>query len=221
MPDDKSISQLITKSIRLELTKAELKQVNQNIKSNKEAAKFAELSKLIQDSIVKSANAPSDESLSIDAKERVKESVSKAIEEKLSLSQAGLLNTADQSSASPSRRSQAAAPLGDQQRELTSNFKLIRKLGQGGLGNIWLARDRKLNRNVAIKELRPEALESETSWVRFHREAEITGHLEHPNVISLYQYGVDQNSGEPFYAMRFVGKRTSVSYTHLTLPTKA
>ena len=208
MPDDKLISQLVTKSLRLELTEVEQKQVNKNLESNKEAAKFAELSKLIQDSIVLSANASSDESLSIDAKERFKQSVSKAIEEKLSLSQAGLLNTVNQSSVSPSKRSQTAVPLGDQQRELTSKFKLIRKLGQGGLGNIWLARDRKLNRNVAIKELRPEALESETAWVRFHREAEITGHLEHPNVISLYQYGVDQKSGEPFYAMRFVGKRT-------------
>ena len=208
MPDDKSISHLVTKSLRLELTEAELKQVNQNIESNKEAAKFAELSKLIQDSITIPANPPLEESLSIDAKERFKESVSKAVEEKLSLSQAGLLNAADKSTGDLSRRSQSTAPPDDQQRELTSKFKLIRKLGQGGLGNIWLARDRKLNRNVAIKELRPEALESETAWVRFHREAEITGHLEHPNVISLYQYGVDQKSGEPFYAMRFVGKRT-------------
>ena len=208
MPDDKSISHLVTKSLRLELTEAELKQVNQNLESNKEAAKFAELSKLIQDSINISANPPSEESLSLDAKERFKESVSKAVEEKLSLSQAGLLNNAEESTGNPSRRSQATVLPDDQQRELTSKFKLIRKLGQGGLGNIWLARDQKLNRNVAIKELRPEALESETAWVRFHREAEITGHLEHPNVISLYQYGVDQKSGEPFYAMRFVGKRT-------------
>ena len=146
MPDDKSISQLVTKSLRLELTEVERKQVNKNLESNKEAAKFAELSKLIQDSIVKTADVPSNESLSIDAKKRFKESVSKAIEEKLSLSQAGLLNTSDQSPASPSKRAQAAAPLDDQQRELTSTFKLIRKIGQGGLGNIWLARDRKLNR---------------------------------------------------------------------------
>ena len=114
MPDDKLISQLVTKSLRLELTEVEQKQVNKNLESNKEAAKFAELSKLIQDSIVLSANASSDDSLSIDAKERFKQSVSKAIEEKLSLSQAGLLNTVNQSSVSPSKRSQTAVPLGDQ-----------------------------------------------------------------------------------------------------------
>ena len=208
MPDDKSISHLVTRSLRLELTTAEQKQVKQNLESNEEAAKFAKISKLIQDSITKSAKVPSEESLSIDAKERLKQSVSKAVEEKLSLSQAGLLNTAGQSPAKPSKRLLASDQPNDQHRELHSKFKLIRKLGQGGLGNIWLARDQKLNRNVAIKELRSEALESETAWVRFHREAEITGHLEHPNVISLYQYGVDKKTGEPFYAMRFVGKRT-------------
>ncbi len=204
MPDDKSISQLITKSLRLELTEAEQKKIDQNLESNQEAAKFAELSKLIQDSIIKPADASPDESLSDDAKERFKLSVSQAIEEKLSLSHAGLLNVVNKSQ----RPVSTDGPSDDQDRELISKFKLIRKLGQGGLGNIWLARDQKLNRNVAIKELRDEALESEKSWVRFHREAEITGHLEHPNVVSLYQYGVDRKTGEPFYAMRFVGKRT-------------
>ena len=52
------------------------------------------------------------------------------------------------------------------------------------------------------------ALESPNAWQRFEREAEITGQLEHPNVVSLYQYGTDQKTGEPFYSMRFVGKRT-------------
>ena len=44
--------------------------------------------------------------------------------------------------------------------------------------------------------------------MRFHREAEITGHLEHPNVVPLYQAGTNPVTHEPFYAMRFVGKRT-------------
>ena len=210
MADDQKIAQLISQSLRRELSENEKDQVGQNIESNLEAAKFAELSKLIQNSVVVLAKSTSDNqpALSNDAKKRLQESVSGAIKEQLSLSQAGLLEANNQrpNTHIDTRRSNVRSE--EQHRELISRFKLVRKLGEGGIGNVWLARDRKLNRNVAIKELRPEALESEKSWIRFHREAEITGHLEHPNVVPLYQYGVDQVSGEPFYAMRFVGKRT-------------
>jgi serine/threonine protein kinase len=89
-----------------------------------------------------------------------------------------------------------------------SRFTLIRKLSQGGLGSIWLARDEKLKRTVAIKEMNVDASESTEAWQRFHREAEITGHLEHPNIVPLYQFGSDPKTGQPFYAMRFVGKHT-------------
>ena len=93
-------------------------------------------------------------------------------------------------------------------RRSKSRFKIARKLGEGGLGTVWLARDEKLRRNVAIKEMKPAALESESAWYRFHREAEITGHLEHPGIVPLYQFGIDEETKQPFYAMRFVGKRT-------------
>lgn len=93
-------------------------------------------------------------------------------------------------------------------RQTASRFKLIRKLADGGLGTVWLARDERLKRSVAIKEMNEEALESPIAWQRFLREAEITGHLEHPNVVPLYQSGSDPNTGTPFYSMRFVGKRT-------------
>jgi serine/threonine protein kinase len=93
-------------------------------------------------------------------------------------------------------------------RKLVSRFTLIRKLSQGGLGSIWLARDEKLKRTVAIKEMNVDASESTEAWQRFHREAEITGHLEHPNIVPLYQFGSDPKTGNPFYAMRFVGKHT-------------
>ncbi len=93
-------------------------------------------------------------------------------------------------------------------RQLVSRFTLTRKLAQGGLGSVWLARDEKLKRTVAIKEMNVDASESTEAWQRFHREAEITGHLEHPNIVPLYQFGSDPKTGQPFYSMRFVGKRT-------------
>ncbi len=82
----------------------------------------------------------------------------------------------------------------------------MRKLGQGGLGRVWLAFDHQLKRHVAVKEItvknNPAALE------RFQREAEITGQLEHPGIVPIYQLGEDVQTGEVFYAMRFLGKRT-------------
>ena len=209
--DDQEVSLLITKSLRHELNAEESLRVSNHLKENEEAAKFAELSQLIQQSVAgtlkadTTADTTQGTGLSEAAKKRLKQSVNLANDEKLSLSQAGLLSNATAQEANQVIPTTSAD---NQQRRLVSKFKLIRRLGQGGLGNVWLARDEKLNRNVAIKELRPEALNSPQSWQRFHREAEITGHLEHPNVVPLYQYGVDQSSGEPFYAMRFVGKRT-------------
>ena len=106
-----------------------------------------------------------------------------------------------------SKQSSRSKQTGDA-RQLDSRYTLIRKIGEGGLGDVWLGRDENLKRNVAIKEMNRSAIGSEKAWQRFHREAEITGHLEHPNVVSLYQSGTDPQTGEPFYVMRFVGKRT-------------
>jgi len=93
-------------------------------------------------------------------------------------------------------------------RSLGSSYRLLRKIGEGGLGCVWLARDERLKRKVAIKQLKGSAVNNPQVRARFHREAEITGLLEHPNVVPLHQFGIDESSGEPLYVMRFVGKRT-------------
>ena len=119
-----------------------------------------------------------------------------------------VMKAGSRSSSSTSSPSPSATHLRQGTRKLVSRFSLVRKLGEGGLGRVWLARDEKLKRTVAIKEMSQVAAESPKAWQRFRREAEITGHLEHPNVVPLYQFGDDPSSGNPFYAMRFVGKRT-------------
>ncbi len=215
---DKKVSQLISKSMRAKLTTEESELVKQNLEVSEESKRFAQLSELIQGSVALGAGeAVKDESgrygkLSNDSRQRMQESVSEAIEEKSRLSQAGLIEGNQQYAPTIAKASDLTnvagqSPIGEERR-LSSRFRLTRRLGQGGLGNVWLARDEKLNRSVAIKELNSEALESPIAWQRFHREAEITGHLEHPNVVPLYQFGEDATTGEPFYAMRFVGKRT-------------
>ena len=77
----------------------------------------------------------------------------------------------------------------------------------GGMGNVWLARDTHLGRDVALKELPPESFKG-LAPVRFVREARITGQLEHPGIVPVYELGRDPETGRPFYVMRFVRGRT-------------
>ncbi|MEM8681516.1 MAG: serine/threonine-protein kinase, partial [Planctomycetota bacterium] len=96
-----------------------------------------------------------------------------------------------------------------QSREVHSRFSLVRKLGEGGLGTVWLARDESLRRYVAIKEIRAGAGQDNAAAIaRFRREAELTGRLEHPGIVPVYEFGTDQESGRDFYVMRFLGKHT-------------
>src|SRR5437763_420938 len=59
-------------------------------------------------------------------------------------------------------------------------YTLTRLHARGGIGQVWLARDEDLGRNVALKELRPERSDNPAVWKRFLAEARITGQLEHP-----------------------------------------
>lgn len=211
MSDDKKLSELISKSIRRELSPDESVVLETHIENNEEARKFAELSQRIHDSIaglevrqsVDESGANDSEKLSDDFRLKLQQSVDAAIEEKASLAKADLISSVDATFLHVHSENSNQSD----DRTLLTRFQRIRKLGQGGIGNVWLARDTKLNRSVAIKELNSSSRESEKAWQRFHREAAITGHLEHPNVVPLYMFGVDETSGEPFYAMRFVGKR--------------
>jgi len=68
-------------------------------------------------------------------------------------------------------------------------FKVIRKLGEGGFGIVLLVHDPRLNRQVALKVPRPEALMTEELRTRFLREAESAAALNHPNVVPVFEVG--------------------------------
>ena len=85
-------------------------------------------------------------------------------------------------------------------------FELIRPHKQGGIGQVWLARDSELQREVAVKEIQPRYAEREDYRSRFVLEAEITGSLEHPGIVPVYSLGRDAK-GRPYYAMRFIKAR--------------
>jgi PAS domain S-box-containing protein len=79
---------------------------------------------------------------------------------------------------------------------------------QGGMGRVWVARDTGLNRDVALKELHPELAANNVAMARFIREAFITGQLEHPGVVPVYELAGADDQRQPFYTMRFVKGRT-------------
>ena len=82
-------------------------------------------------------------------------------------------------------------------------FHVLRPLARGGLGEVFVARDEELRREVALKLIQERHASDRDSRARFEFEAEITGRLEHPGVIPVYGLGVDAG-GRPYYAMRFV-----------------
>ena len=73
----------------------------------------------------------------------------------------------------------------------------------GGLGEVFLARNAELNREVALKFMKPARARDPVSRRRFLQEAEVTGRLEHPGVVPIYALGTD-SGGAPCYAMRFI-----------------
>ncbi|QDS99707.1 serine/threonine-protein kinase [Adhaeretor mobilis] len=82
-------------------------------------------------------------------------------------------------------------------------YAVLRPHAAGGLGQVSVARDGELNREVALKELLDRHADDPNSRSRFLQEAEITGGLEHPGVVPIYGLG-QYADGRPYYAMRFI-----------------
>jgi len=80
-------------------------------------------------------------------------------------------------------------------------FDIVRPLGQGGMGSVWLARDRLLDRLVAIKVLLTSAA-SDATRERFLREARTAAKLSHPNIVPVHR--ADESNGQVWFSMGFV-----------------
>lgn len=103
--------------------------------------------------------------------------------------------------------SSAGAVPSNEIRSGLTRYRLLKPIGQGGLGRVWLARDLALQRLVALKEI-AAVREHPVAVQRFRNEAEITGRLEHPGIVPVYQLAEDADSGRSYYTMRFLGKAT-------------
>jgi eukaryotic-like serine/threonine-protein kinase len=94
------------------------------------------------------------------------------------------------------------------QPEGRERYTITRLHAKGGIGQVWLARDHDLGREVALKELKPERLGEQDIQARFLEEARITGQLEHPSIVPVYELVRPDKDSQPFYTMRFVRGRT-------------
>ncbi len=100
-------------------------------------------------------------------------------------------------------RHYAAPDRSPQHHRPSTRYTWNSEIARGGLGAVWSAFDKNLERTVAAKELLPDALKSSRMVDRFYDEARITGQLDHPGVVSVYDLG-NKPDGCPFYTMKLL-----------------
>ncbi len=81
-------------------------------------------------------------------------------------------------------------------------YRLERRLGAGGMASVWLARDTRLERHVAVKVVADSLADDESWMLRFRREARAAAALSHPNIVQVFDYGIDDK--RPFLVMEHV-----------------
>ena len=86
--------------------------------------------------------------------------------------------------------------------ETLLHYRILRKLGAGGMGEVYLAHDTKLGRDVAIKILPPHLSSDPDRLERFRREASIVANLNHPNIVTIFS--VEETDGHYFFTMEHI-----------------
>ncbi|MEK6325767.1 MAG: serine/threonine-protein kinase [Acidobacteriota bacterium] len=93
-----------------------------------------------------------------------------------------------------------------------SHYRIVSKLGAGGMGEVYLAEDATLSRKVAIKLLHPESVTDEQAKKRLIREAKAAATLDHPNVCAVHEVG--EEDGRSFIVMQYVEGETLADRIH-------
>lgn len=91
-----------------------------------------------------------------------------------------------------------------QPQEIAGRYRIERRLGAGGMSTVFLAQDTVLERPVAVKLLAEHLADDEAFVERFQREALAAARLQHPNIVQVFDYGLDASSHRHFIVMEFV-----------------
>src|SRR5215207_6731216 len=97
------------------------------------------------------------------------------------------------------------APLEDYSGRVLGDFELVRRIGVGGMGQVYLARQKSLKRQVAIKVLRGELAANLAALRRFQAEAEAVANLTHAHIVQVY--AIDEAQGLHYMALEYVDGR--------------
>jgi len=87
-------------------------------------------------------------------------------------------------------------------------YEILQVLGEGGMAFVYKARDTQLERFVAIKTLKPNYVNQETFVDRFKREAKTAANLNHPNIVQIFDWGIEE---EPYFVMEYIEGDTLTS----------
>jgi eukaryotic-like serine/threonine-protein kinase len=120
------------------------------------------------------------------------------------------MNPASRSDVSGSIPPAPANPSLDLSGKTLGDFRLLRRLGQGGMGQVYLAEQLALKRKVAVKVMRQDLAINETSYQRFRAEAEAIARITHANIVQVYAFG--EEAGLHYMALEYVEGRNLREY---------